>query len=86
MPRLCQAAWIFSFVLAIPVSGQQTPQPSGSLDHTQLMVFRDAQGIQKPVTSVADWKQRRADVLRGMEATMGPLPGPDRRCPLNIKI
>ena len=86
MPRLCQAAWIFSFVLAIPVSGQQTPQPSGSLDHTQLMVFRDAQGIQKPVTSVADWKQRRADILRGMEATMGPLPGPDRRCPLNIKI
>ncbi len=31
-------------------------------------------------------KKRRADILRGMEATMGPLPDPSRRCPLHIKI
>ena len=56
------------------------------LDHTKLMVFRTATGLLKPVQSSADWSQRRTAIVRGMEATMGPLPGPKRRCPLNIKI
>ncbi len=56
------------------------------LDHTKVMVFRTASGMVQPVRSAADWNRRRADIVRGMEATMGPLPKPKQRSPLNIKI
>ena len=39
-----------------------------------------------PVKSKADWQERRAEILRGMAAVMGPLPGREKRCPLDPKI
>ena len=33
-----------------------------------------------------DWKKRRAEIIRGMEAIMGKLPGKEKRCPLDVKI
>src|SRR5688572_168083 len=32
------------------------------------------------------WQVRRAHILLGMEAAMGPLPRPTQRVPLNVKI
>ncbi|MEZ6066051.1 MAG: alpha/beta fold hydrolase [Planctomycetaceae bacterium] len=45
-----------------------------SLPHDDLLVYRDDAGVIQPVKSVADWERRRLDILRGMEAAMGPLP------------
>ena len=39
-----------------------------------------------PVKSKADWKQRRAEILRGMTEVMGPLPGREKRCPLDVHV
>jgi len=56
------------------------------LPRDNLLVFRDTSGQPAPVKSVADWEQRRAEVLRGMETIMGELPGKEKRCPLDMKV
>lgn len=56
------------------------------LDRTKLLLYRNHRGEVKPVVSIADWQQRRAEILRGMQAVMGPLPGPARRGPLDVKV
>src|SRR5262249_10170409 len=43
-------------------------------------------GKKRPVKTVADWGGRRGHILRGMEAAMGPLPGAEKRVPLDVKV
>jgi hypothetical protein len=56
------------------------------LDRAKLLVYRNHRGELKPVVSIANWQQRRAEILRGMQEVMGPLPGPAKRCPLEVKV
>jgi dienelactone hydrolase len=49
-------------------------------------LFHNATGAVLPVKSVSDWKKRRAEILRGMQEIMGPLPDKEKRCPLDVKI
>src|SRR5437773_165181 len=56
------------------------------LERTNLLVYRDNKGAVRPVKSVRDWAKRRAEILRGMTVVMGPLPGEDKRCPLDPKV
>jgi hypothetical protein len=55
-------------------------------DHSRLMVVRDASGEETPVKRVADWEVRRAHILAHLQAVMGPLPGGERRVPLDVKV
>ena len=56
------------------------------LEPDHLLQFIDARGSIAPVKTVADWKHRRASILTAMQEIMGPLPGPEKRCPLDVKI
>ena len=56
------------------------------LSRDNLLVFRDKDGTVKPVQSTDDWLKRRTEILRGMEAVMGRLPGNEKRGPLDVKI
>lgn len=56
------------------------------LPRTDLTVYRDAKGCVQPVRSVADWQKRRAEILRGMQEIMGPMPDKAKRCPLDVKV
>jgi hypothetical protein len=51
-----------------------------------LLVFYDRTGAVRPVKSKADWQKRRSEILHGMAAVMGPLPGREKRCPLDLRI
>src|SRR5207248_3152510 len=33
-----------------------------------------------------DWTQRRNEIVAGMQAVMGKLPGAEKRCPLDVQI
>lgn len=55
-------------------------------DHTDLAVVRNAQGGLAPIASRADWDVRRDHIRGGMQEVMGPLPGPERRVPLDVRI
>ncbi len=58
----------------------------GRLPRTNLLVFHNAKGEARPVKSKVDWQKRRAEILRGMQEITGPLPGKEKRCPLEARI
>jgi dienelactone hydrolase len=65
------------------VFGQHRPE---RLDRAQLLLYHDAGGAVKPVHTVTDWLRRRAEIVRGMQEVMGPLPGREKRCPLDLRV
>ncbi|MCX7005993.1 MAG: dienelactone hydrolase family protein [Kiritimatiellaeota bacterium] len=56
------------------------------LPHDQLLLWHDTNQVVRAVQTTADWQQRRAEILRGVQAVMGNLPGPEKRCPLEVKV
>src|SRR5215813_11942254 len=56
------------------------------LPRDKLLVYRGPDGKPAPVKTLADWSKRRAEVVRGMEAVMGKLPGKEKRCDLDMKV
>ena len=56
------------------------------LDRLDLLQFRDAKGQVQPVKRASDWHKRRVEIIRGMVAVMGPLPGKERRVKLEVKV
>jgi hypothetical protein len=62
------------------------PARKPRLPRDNLMVFRGPDNAPKPVRSVEDWLQRRAEILEGMQAVMGPMPGQEKRCPLDMTV
>lgn len=56
------------------------------LPRDNLLVYRGPAGEVLPVKSPEDWAQRRAEVVRGMQAVMGKLPGDEKRCPLEMQV
>ncbi len=54
-------------------------------DHARLLVVRDGQGHERPITSRADWQVRRAHIQAHLQSVMGPLPGGERRVPLELR-
>ena len=71
---------------AVPPIVQDTAVPSPRLPRENLLVYRGADNKPHTVQSVEDWKQRRKEVLSGMQAVMGRLPGDEKRCPLEMKV
>lgn len=56
-------------------------------NHRELLTVRDAAGTFQPVKTPFDWAWRREHLLReGLEVAMGPLPGPERRVPLDVQF
>ena len=56
------------------------------LSREDLFTFHDGKGAVQRVQTREDWQKRRAEILRGMQAVMGPLPGAEKRCALDVKI
>jgi hypothetical protein len=56
------------------------------IDHKNLMVYQNAGGTLVPVKTAADWQRRRASILAGMQEVMGPLPGSEKQCPLQVEV
>jgi dienelactone hydrolase len=56
------------------------------LDRNNLLTYHAAPDRVAPVRSTADWQKRRAEILAGMQAIMGPLPGAEKRIPLEVAI
>lgn len=74
----------FLLSLCLPVPAKTTDE--APLSHTNLLVFHNRQGHVEPLTSKADWLQRRAEILSHMQQVMGPLPGNEKRCALDVKL
>lgn len=54
-------------------------------DKMNLLVWLDRAGKAHRVENPGDWQRRREHILANMELVMGPLPGAERRVPLDVK-
>ncbi len=63
----------------------EMPIPTPRLPRDNLLVYRGSRNETLPVKSADDWLRRRAEILQGMQAIMGPLPGREKRCPLDVR-
>ena len=70
----------------VALSLVSTVRPADRLDREKLLEFHDASGRVAPVKTTSDWQKRRAEILAGMQKVMGPLPGAEKRTPLDLKI
>lgn len=68
------------------VRGAEVLERTARLSRTNLMVFRATDGTAAPIRTVAHWRQRRAEILEGMQRVMGPLPDESKRCALEVKV
>lgn len=68
-----------------PANGPSPPTPEYP-DHTDLSHYLDEKGNPHPLQNVADWKVRRRHIVESIERVMGPLPGPEQRVPLQVKV
>lgn len=84
--RMMAAAVAVCALAAIPGVGGNLPKAPPYRDHTRLEVYLDDKGAEHPVRSRADWEKRRRHILAGMQAVMGPLPGPERKVPLDAQV
>jgi dienelactone hydrolase len=55
-------------------------------DKTKLLVWRDSEGNEHPITTLAEWSSRRQHILANMQLVMGPLPDDSRKVPLDIRV
>jgi hypothetical protein len=91
--RLRLTCGLIGSLLAIPAaSGDDRPKPNmpssqgARLPRANLLVYRGPDGRPKPVKSVDHWLMRRNEIVEGMQAVMGRLPGAVKRCPLDVKV
>jgi dienelactone hydrolase len=62
------------------------PRAPDRLPRDDLMIFRGSRDERLRVRTTDDWLRRRGEIVRGMTAVMGRLPGPEKRCPLELKV
>jgi hypothetical protein len=56
------------------------------LPRDNLLVYRGANDELLPVRTTDDWLKRREEIVAGMQAVMGRLPGDEKRCPLDMQV
>ncbi len=56
------------------------------LPRTDLLQFHDASGKVVNGKTIADWKNRRAEILKGMQSVMGQFPGNEKRVPFDVNV
>jgi dienelactone hydrolase len=64
-------------------SAAEPLQTASRLNRTNLLFYPGPSGEILPVQTKSHWEKRRAAILRAMQEVMGPLPGQEKRCPLD---
>lgn len=78
--------WMAIVVKGDDRSGSDPRRPPSYPDHARLMVVRDGEGHERPVRDRGDWDVRRAHILTHFLEVAGPLPGGERRVPLDVQV
>jgi len=56
------------------------------LPREKLLVYRGPDGAPREARTVAEWGNRRAEILDGMQQVMGRLPGQEKLVPPDVKV
>jgi dienelactone hydrolase len=74
------------FVACFATAAAANPPFQSRLSRTNLLLYHTPAGEVLPVKNAADWQKRRAEILAGTQRIMGPLPGVEKRCPLDSRV
>ncbi|HEX5446354.1 MAG TPA: alpha/beta fold hydrolase [Pirellulales bacterium] len=85
MLALRSLAPAFRLLFALPLLAAP-PDAAPANNHQRLLEYLDDGGQTRPVANREDWQRRRAQIIAGMEAAMGPLPKRDAHLPLDPQI
>ncbi len=69
-----------AFLLSVPTFAAER------LPRDDLLLYHKADGSTAHAATPGQWELRRAEVLQGMQQVMGPLPGNEKRCALDVKV
>jgi dienelactone hydrolase len=75
-----------SSVIPSPAHADEPLAPTPRLPRDDLLVYRGQGDQLLPVRTTDDWLKRRREILVGMQAVMGRLPGDEKRCPLDMRV
>ena len=77
-----------SILLSVILLGSSVfgADPPARLPRDKLLLYRGDDGTVREVKTPAEWEKRRAEIVRGAESVMGKLPGPEKRCPLEVTV
>src|SRR5882762_713630 len=56
------------------------------LDSFDVLSFHVTESESEPAVAPAQWLKRRREILLAMQDVMGPLPGANKRCPLEVRV
>ena len=65
---------------------QTSAQTSRQANRSDLLMASSTAGGTRRIETVADWQQQRSSILERMQEVMGPLPGAEKRSPLEIRV
>ncbi len=83
--RLIIGCWLLAVLEPAFHAHAQRARHSG-LDRDRLLQYHSTDGAVRDVTDLRQWQRRRREIVKAMESLMGPLPTPDRRLPLEVRI
>jgi dienelactone hydrolase len=72
-------------LLVVPFFSLPLRAAEVSLSRTNVLQFV-ANGKVLPIRTVDDWQKRRLAIREAMQRVMGPLPGKEKRCPLEVRF
>lgn len=78
--------WILCVLVGFTAALADDAKPVGKADHSRLLVYRAADGQERPVKTAADWTVRRKQILEGMEEAMGKLPDRSKLPTLDMQV
>jgi dienelactone hydrolase len=79
-------SFFVSFLLCALCALEVNSTPPVYPDKANLLVYRDADGMEHPVRTAEDWAKRRNHILANMLEVMGPLPDASRKVPLYVQV
>jgi len=66
--------------------GDEPQSMTPRLPRDNLLVYRGGDNMAAQVRSIDDWQRRRSEIMAGVQAVMGPLPGDEKRCALDMLV
>lgn len=73
------------FLMSITSYAAPLSEP-GRLPREDLLLYHSGDGAVVRAKTKSGWLNRRAEILKGMQEVMGPLPGPEKRCALQMQV
>lgn len=84
--RRCERPQLTLMICALMTASPDGLRAPDYPDHADLLVVRDGRGDPSPIRRPAEWAVRRAHILAHLQEVMGPLPGGERRVPLEVRV